>query len=88
MTKVEQGVILGRRMEEAPARRGTTLYNGWEGGPLREASRATASIQHQCDQSAWLPQYSLSAPDKPNDLLLTLGSNTSTQVAVDAETVG
>lgn len=43
---------------------------------------------HQCDQSPWFPQYSLSAPDKPNDLLLTLGSNTSTQVAVDAETVG
>lgn len=32
MTKVEQRVILERRMEEVPARRGTTLYNGWEGG--------------------------------------------------------
>lgn len=28
MTKVEQRVILERRMEEVPARRGTTLYNG------------------------------------------------------------
>lgn len=32
MTKVEQKVILEPRMEEVPARRGTTLYNGWEGG--------------------------------------------------------
>lgn len=28
MTKVEQRVILERRMEEVPARHGTTLYNG------------------------------------------------------------